>query len=628
MFIAWKINEKDNKIISQSKRLLEKVMKQFSIDKIKAGRFVYGLILKKLSEKINEPPIFKNRLLEEFYGKVGVEIEVDRLSKNPYLLDLLYEELVPPVYRKEHGQFLTPPFVAEFMASWVNKGKPCKVLDPAVGSGIFLEKIIETSSQFTELWGFDIDPLLLNACQLRLRLKGVNRDLLHLTKQDFIRINSLFPQRFDGIICNPPYLNFHNFERDTLVKTIEERIGTKLSRLTNIYTLFFIQSLILARNGARLAFITPSEFLYTGYGEELKTFLLKYAIIDALILIDFQFLLFSKALTTAVITLFRKGKPDLSHKVRFIRIFKWPSTLELLDAVEKGIENPNKYQVIEIPQGELDPKEKWLKYFTSIKYENVLEKLVPLRQLANVDRGIATGCNEFFVLNKSQISKWKIEDKYLVPVISKAAQCKGYEFTKEDWDRLKEKNEKVYLLYIFEKPSPNLKKYIEYGEKMKVNQRYLTRHRSPWFSMEKRDPAKILATVFHREKMRFILNSAGVRNLTAFHCVYPKFDDITMIKALLAYLNSDLCKEIQKIKRREYGGGLHKFEPKDLEEIPTLDVTKIDREDVARLATFFDQLSEASRKGENEVQIRKELDNFLKLVITKMDKDMFSNSNN
>jgi adenine-specific DNA-methyltransferase len=224
------------------------------------------------------------------------------------------------------------------------------------------------------------------------------------------------------------------------------------------------------------------------------------------------------------------------------------------------------------------------------------------------------------VLSKSEIRKWKIEDEFIVSVVSNALQVKGYNFMVDDLNRLAENDEKVYLLYIFKEPSQNLKKYIEYGEQKEIgaNQRYITKHRSPWYSMERREPAKILATVFHRKEMRFILNSADVRNLAPFHCVNPKFDDLTMVKALLAYLNSDLCREIQTIKRREYGGGLHKFEPKDLENIPTLDITRLNRTDIESLALFFDALSSEFKNKEKEKEIRRKLDEFLQQLISKL----------
>ena len=619
MLISSNPNEKDNEIIRNIKRFSENLMKRFDMDESNSERFSFALVLEKIAKQINEKLIFE----EDFqrFGETDLEIgvNVDRFIKDPSLLDLLYETLISAGYRKKYGQFLTPNYIAEFMSIWINQGKPQHVLDPAVGSGIFLDKIFQTAySPSITLWGFDIDPLLLNACQVRLKLRKIPASSIHLIQQDFVKIGDHLGRKFGGIICNPPYLNFHNFDREELIKIIETQYETKLSRLTNIYALFFMQSLAFGKKDARFAFVTPSEFLYTGYGEELKEFLLKHTTIDSLILIDFQFLIFNTALTTAVLTLFRKSKPDPHHKVKFIRIFKMPSTIELIKAVRNGIKNHKKYQITEILQEKLNPKEKWLKHFIRIKHVDLLNRLIPLSQLTRINRGIATGFNKYFVLSKSQIKELEIEKEFAVRVISKTTQCKGYEFTTDDWNTLKENDEKVFLLYVFKEPSPSLREYIEHGEKIEADKRYLTKHRFPWYSMEKREPAKILATVFHREKMRFILNRANVRNLTAFHCVYPKFENITMIKALLAYLNSDLCKDIQTIKRREYGGGLHKFEPKDLENIPALDVTRLSKDYLENLASMFDRLCSASRGKKEENQIRRELDELLRQIISKI----------
>jgi adenine-specific DNA-methyltransferase len=616
------MQEEDVKVIEQAKKLYRCLKEELHLNEEILGRFTYYLILKELALKLGEELPFEDSCIKELHKEapLKIDVEINRALSNPNLLDLLYENLVTPSYRKKFGQFLTPNYIAEFMASWINLYSPSRVLDPAVGSGIFLDNIIKTAAKSSpiELWGFDIDPILLNACRLRLNLRRKEGTLLHLEQQDFLKIGGFFTEKMDAIICNPPYLNFHDFDRNKLVRPIETFYNIKLSKLTNIYVLFFMQSLLVARKGAKLAFITPSEFLYTGYGKELKEFLLKHTILDAMILIDFQSLVFNTALTTAIITLFRKGVPEAGHRVRFIRIYKWPTTPELLSAVMDGTENPDKYQIIEVRQDELKPEEKWLKYFINMEYASFLSKLIPLSQLARIDRGIATGFNEYFVLRKSDIDKWKIESEFVVPVISKADQCKGYDFSYEDWKLLEQNDDKCYLLYVLKEPSPNLKEYIKYGEKIGADQRYLTRHRSPWYSMEKREPAKILATVFHRERMRFVFNKANVRNLTAFHCVYPKFDDVNMIKALLAYLNSDLCKQIQTIKRREYGGGLHKFEPKDLENLPVLDVTKLDGESLNSLASAFEELCTTFRQGKDEIPIKRKINNLLKSIILKI----------
>lgn len=608
-------------IIDKTRRFSKTLSEKLHLDETIRGRLAYRLILKRLAQRLGRKLIFKERIIDELCEKIPDEFDfnIEQIEKNPRLLDLLYEDLVNTGYRKKFGQFFTPNYIAEFMASWVNQDKPKNVLDPAVGTGIFLENVAKTSdSALSGLWGFDIDPIILDACQIRLALQRLSDDMLHLLQQDFITMGSYFAEKVDAVICNPPYLNFHDFDRNGLGKHVEERCGVRLSRLTNIYVLFFLQSLTLVKDGGRLAFITPSEFLYTGYGEELKEFLLSNATLDSLILVDFEFSVFNKALTTAVLTLFRKGIPKPRHKVRFIRMHSWSSAKELLKVTTEGVENSEKYRIVEVYQDQLNPKRKWLEYFVGIRNGHVLDRLVPLQRLAEIDRGIATGFNKYFVLSRSEMRKWKIEDRFVVPVVSNALQVKGYHFTVDDWNRLAENDEKVYLLYIFEQPSQNLRNYITYGEQIGANQRYLTKHRFPWYSMERKEPAKVLATVFHRKEMRFILNNTNARNLAAFHCVNPRFDEVVMVKALLAYLNSDLCRESQTTTRREYGGGLHKFEPRDLEHIPTLDITSLSKKDIESLASLFDELSSNFRNKEKEQEVRRKLDEFLLQLISKL----------
>ncbi len=152
------------------------------------------------------------------------------------------------------------------------------------------------------------------------------------------------------------------------------------------------------------------------------------------------------------------------------------------------------------------------------------------------------------------------------------------------------------------------------GEKNDVHKGYLCSHRKPWFSMEKGNIAPILASVFSRDSTRFILNQAHTLNLAAFHGVYPNFDDELMTKALLCYFNSGICGEIQVIARREYGGGLHKFEPKDLEKLLVLDVTKLKKPDLELLANLFDNLC-ISKDPEH---LKSEMDIVIRKIISKL----------
>jgi len=288
--------------------------------------------------------------------------------------------------------------------------------------------------------------------------------------------------------------------------------------------------------------------------------------------------LFHGILTTAVITLLVNKPYTKSHNVKFIKLKKkWPENNNKLLKTIKSLPTTSDFSIHVVSQKQLDPYEKWSMYFAKNDHRDLIEKLTPLSNIGTVNRGIATGFNRFFTISEKEREKWGIEEKYFKPVVSRVKQTHNYIFTNEDYEKLKENQENVLLLYCFEKPTEKLKKYLKYGEEIKVHKRYLCAHRKPWFSMEKGSVAPILATVFSRDRMRFIYNQAKCLNLVAYHGIYLNFDNELMIKALLCFLNSDICKKIQTIKRREYGGGLHKFEPGDMEFFASFRCYKIKR---------------------------------------------------
>jgi len=556
--------------------------------------------------------------IEETKARIDEKIEegyllplARQIIEDPNAIDEAYNVLVPRQYRRKNGQFVTPLNIARFMVKWVLVKEEKKVLDPGVGTGIFLSQafqLLKNEKSF-QLTGIDIDPILLNACFIRLKLLGMDANNLRLVKSDFLSWRD--EDKYSSIICNPPYVKFHGFNR-AIVKEISQEFGIQMSKLTNIYALFFIRATKFLDSGGRIAFITPSEFLYTGYGEGLKKFLLKNFKIEAFILVGLEKVVFKDVMTTGLITLLTKEKPETRHKVKFINLES--SHQEVLKDLE-DLEN-----VVEIPQEQLNPEEKWLVHF--VKDENIrglLGKLIPLSAIATVDRGIATGFNEFYTLSEETVRRFSIEEQFLKPVIAKASHATYYDFTFEDWNALRKKNENIFLLYCFsEQPPKQLKEYLEYGLRLGVHKRYIPSHRKVWYSVDKREPAAILALVFSRERMRFIFNKAKVLNLTPFHCVYPIFNDEQKIKALLAYLNSNICKEIATFWGRIYGTGLRKLEPKDLERLPVLDLRSLRQEDIKRLAAFFDELCKVSREDcKKEVEVKKKIDEIVREILNK-----------
>ena len=495
-------------------------------------------------------------------------------------------------YRRRMGQFATPPDIAEFMVSYGLGPGVRTVLDPACGIGVFLDKLVEAGST-AALYGMDVDPMMVNACHLDMRTRhGASAARrLRLLCADYLAGDAGVPKA-DFLVCNPPYVGFHGFDRGAIPRVGREA-GVRLSMLTNLYALFMMRAVRSVRDGGTIVFITPAEFFYTGYGKAVKSFLASRLTMDSFVTFDFAKTVFGKALTTSTISVMINRPPPAAHRVRFV------TTRGSLDGVRGAVRSdPRRGVAVRlVRQDAIDPNSKWQNYFAgahragvgaSASHASHASPLVPLSREASVKRGIASGSNDFFTLSEAERLQWRIEGRFLVPVISKAKQVDGYEITPGRMRSLEREGQKVHLLYCTGPPSASLRRYIRDGERRGISERYLCRHRTPWFSMETRTAAPILATVFSRDNMRFIHNRAGCLNLASYHGVYPRYDDVLRIKALLCYFNSGHCTAIQGTVRREYGDGLHKFEPGDLLQLPVLPASRISAGDAARLAALFD----------------------------------------
>jgi len=134
--------------------------------------------------------------------------------------------------------------------------------------------------------------------------------------------------------------------------------------------------------------------------------------------------------------------------------------------------------------------------------------------------------------------------------------------------RLIDADRRIHLLCPRPCLTAEVERYLEEGRRQGVDQRYLPAHRPVWYRPEHRAPAPILVSVFARGEFRFVLNEAGVLNLTAYHGIYPHALERDGVLALFDYLNGPAARVALRDHRRIYGDGLFKLEPRDVEALP------------------------------------------------------------
>ena len=195
---------------------------------------------------------------------------------------------------KKHGQFLTPPSVARYMAKQLGQIQDgALLLEPAIGSGVLVcavieQLIAENRTLEISITAYEIDKELceisrdvLRAASKQAEQKGIKINW-HVLEEDFVMAclpgneqPSLFganeskQRTFTHIISNPPYFKL-NVE-DRRVKAVYG----KLNGHTNIYSLFMALSAKLLLLKGKASFIVPRSFCSGVYFSEFRRDLLR-----------------------------------------------------------------------------------------------------------------------------------------------------------------------------------------------------------------------------------------------------------------------------------------------------------------------------------------------------------------
>lgn len=463
-------------------------------------------------------------------------------------------------HRKKFGQFYTPKNIADLMMRWLLEISPKSICDPAFGMGVFYNSAQENkfSGNFNasekDKESFDFYNMYSSSI--------IN---LNLKNQDYF-MN--WGECYDAIICNPPYLKFQDiYDKEAVLSSIQDNINIKLSGYTNLASAFLVKSVNELSDNGRLAYIMPMEFLNSGYGKKIKKFLLNKGSVYKIIKLNDECSVFPEVTTTACIILFEKSKKYNSI------IFSEINNHDTLEQKEIGKININ----------DLDYNKKWLPFFEDNRFE-IVENisdigLISILEYGRFKRGIATGANEFFSLNKEKIEKLSLFESEVSMCLTKSNQVKKSILDFSDVENLIESNSDVFIFAPNKHEeflSDGAKEYIIFGELNSYHNRYLTKNRKTWFLPESKEIFPILFGVFSRGEYKLIRNYTNIKSLTCFHGFVPNHKYISYIDRLFLFLKSDIGKKIISQHKRKYGNNLNKFEPSDLNSILVPPPDKLD----------------------------------------------------
>jgi adenine-specific DNA-methyltransferase len=502
--------------------------------------------------------------------------------------------------QKLRGGYYTPKPIADFLAKWAIQTPSSTVLEPSCGDGNLLvaaalrlrELGIDPQQAIGQLQAAEFDPEEAQKANKRIQEAIATPSVVDIHVGDFFAFcrsqlleetflgHTVRPRRrFDAVIGNPPFIRYQNFpeEHRSVAFEIMQQAGFRPNRLTNAWLPFLIISTMLLSEHGRLAMVIPAELFQVNYAAEARRFLSDH--FSKLTIVTFQELVFEDIQQEIVLLL---GEHN-GHQETSIEVVELGSLSEL-----------STFQYTETtatPKPMDHSSEKWTQYFLDREEIELLRSLRENPQVTlsgkvlDVDVGVVTGQNKFFILNETQVRERGLSEA-TQRIVARSGHLEGAIFSGEDWKRNLGGDLGAYLFFPndvdFEQLSPTLQAYIRSGEAEKYHTGFKCRIRNRWYIVPSVWPpdAFMLRQVHGYPKL--ILNTSGATCTDTIHRV--RFINGANPQAVTAAFVNSLTFAFAEVTGRSYGGGVLTFEPSEAERLPlpligaeSLDLNEIDR---------------------------------------------------
>lgn len=477
---------------------------------------------------------------------------------------------------------LTPPELAQAIAhcalAFMDSSQGIHFGDPAVGTGAFYAALLQEvrASEVLSAIGVDINPQQVKAARQRWHDKG-----MEVILGDYLHMEQLAPRNL--VLANPPYLRHQAIPADyksELRQRASVKMGMKISGLSGQYVYFLLLTHEWMASEAIAAWLIPSEFMQTTYGQAVRRYLVDRVQLLRIHQFGHDDPQFESAEVLPAVVIFRNSAP---HRSGFVEMTSG-GTLATPRVSEK------------VQLKDFDPLVKW-----SIPWRPPsADRFVGTRlgDLFTVKRGIATGANKFFIIDRHTAKKMGLPDEVLRPVFPKVRQLEN-DVVEGCKDGFPDVHPQLCLLDCalpideIKKRYPKLFDYLRSGEESEIFKRTLLRSRFPWYKQEWRPVAKFLCTYMGRTSgdraaIRFIWNKSEAVATNTYLMLYPHAPlaellkeqpglEVILFKALQAAAHESVFN-----LTRIHAGGLHKVEPRELLEARLTVLPRVIRETAQR----------------------------------------------
>ena len=316
-------------------------------------------------------------------------------------------------------------------------------LDPTCGESVFLEAAVRRLAEAgasreairRQVHGVDLHEASIDASRQLLEAQGFGGTFI---AEDFFSLST--PEKLDArlpwvdaVIGNPPFVRYQQHvgqERKRAQLAALEQ-GVRLSGLASSWAALLAHACGFLKPDGRLAMVLPAELLSVGSAEPIRRWL--------------------------------KHRFKAVHLVMFERHQFADATERLLLVLARGTGGCKAFSLVPVEDAEdlfgafassaRTTEGKWTNLLLLVEDQQLLDRVgedhfVPLSHYGRPTLGTVTGNNEYFAITESTRIEHDIHRRHVAAITPPGSKhLQGPYFTKGDWERLRDAEERVWLLY-------------------------------------------------------------------------------------------------------------------------------------------------------------------------------------
>jgi len=494
--------------------------------------------------------------------------------------------------KKKIGAFYTPSEASLILCGWAIRSSTDRILEPSFGGCDFLEQAklrlerIGSEMPIQQIFGSDIDEMAFTHLYDKL---GIDKKNCNFLKNDFLTLlpRNFTNQKFAVIIGNPPYISHYNMSESQKhdAKAAMKHSGFSVPNRASLWAYFILHSFSFLRSGGRMAWILPGSFLFTEYATDVRKeiekrferaiaiqlreriFLSKGSDESTVIVLCDGFM--ANQSTTTFEIGFANNLQDLQELIASWKLEQWEG---------KRLSDRTEMLLMEDGGKEIFKK--------IVENENCYD----LSKYTEIQIGIVTGANAFFIINQEAANAHKFPESALKPILPKFFLCKGLCLTNKDIEKARNDNIPCLLINTDHMRKGNqIYNYIEAFPKDQKEKNRTFAKRAIW---HKPDDGKIPDAFFpymQNYGPRIVLNKLGVTSTNTIHRVFFKPRTRKYLQKLVAISILTTFSQLSaEIEGRSYGSGVLKHEPSEAKKIKIYIPDNLDKKEITKTFNLID----------------------------------------